>query len=542
MSRGAALAILLLPVALGWGGRSVRAQGEDAPQIQRGVQYLRGVAGTLRAGEAALAALAMIKAEVPANDPGLTACLSTVDRRFAGTVFTPELGAGQVAAGGPAIYEAAVIALMYVNLDPVTYRPRIEAVARYIMSGQRPNGCWDYVGRTAGDTSISQYAVLGLWECENGGVRVPPQVWDRAARWYLSSQGSDGGWNYHRDEAHYRDTISMTAAGVGSLLICQRQLAMARSAAQTINPLLTPVGTDANAPGRYRPETPVAAMNAGISRGIAWISSRFNPSAKEIMGQSAYYGLYGIERLGALGDRDTIGGVDWFTRGREFIAATQRGDGGWTDQHGDAPNTSWAILFLTRSTAKSLHRIEVKRLGAGMLLGGRGLPKDLSSLTVASGRVLARPMSGAVEGMLAVLEDPRAENADGALAGLIARYETEGPSVLEPFIPRFRKLLSDRDPGIRSAAAWSLGRTGRLDVAPDLIGALADSDETVVSQARAGLQILSRKIDGYGPPPGADEEARRAAAVRWMSWYREASRTEGVATDPTTTLPKPSAP
>lgn len=542
MSRGAILAILLLPIALGSGGRSACAQGGDAPLIQRGVQFLRSASGGLRAGEAALAALAMIKAEVPANDPGLNACLSTVDRRFAGTVFTPELGAGQAAAGGPAIYEAAVIALMYANLDPVTYRSRIEAVARYIISGQRPNGCWDYLGRVAGDTSISQYAILGLWECENAGVRVPPQVWDRAARWYLSTQDAEGGWSYHRDEPHYRDTISMTAAGVGSLLICQRQLALSRAAAQTINPLLTPIGTDANAPGRYRPETPVAAINAGISRGIVWISSRFNPNAKEIMGQSTYYGLYGIERLGALADRDTLGGVDWFTRGREFIAASQRGDGGWTDQHGDAPNTSWAILFLTRSTAKSLHRIEVKRLGAGMLLGGRGLPKDLSSLTVASGRVLARPMSGAVEGMLAVLEDPRAENADGALAGLIARYETEGPAVLHPFIPRFRKLLRDRDPGIRSTAAWALGRTGRLDVAPDLIIALEDPDETVVNQAREGLQILSRKIDGYGPPPGANEEARRAAAERWQAWYRDASVTEGAATETPTTVPKARVP
>ncbi len=540
MSRGPVLVALLLPVVLACGGRSACAQEEDTPQIQRGVQFLRGRASGLSAGEAALAGLAMIKAEVPANDPGLTACLSTVDRRFAGTVFTPELGAGQNAAGGPAIYEAAVIALMYVNLDPVAYRPRIEAVARYIISGQRANGCWDYLGRVAGDTSISQYAVLGLWECENGGVRVPPQVWDRAARWYLSTQDADGGWNYHRDEPHYRDTVSMTAAGVGSLLICQRQLAMVRAASQRANPLLTPIGTDAGAPGRYRPETSVAAINAGVSRGIAWIASRFNPNAKEIMGQSAYYGLYGIERLGALGDRDTIGGVDWFTRGREFIATTQRGDGGWTDQHGDAPNTSWAILFLTRSTAKSLHRIEVKRLGAGMLLGGRGLPKDLSSLTVASGRVLARPMNGAVEGMLAVLEDPRAENADGALAGLIARYDTEGPSVLHPFIPRFRKLLSDRDPGIRSAAAWALGRTGRLDVAPDLIGALADPDETVVDQAREGLQILSRKIDGYGPPRGASEDVRRSAAEKWRAWYRDATAIEGDAAN--TTPPKGAAP
>ena len=59
----------------------------------------------------------------------------------------------------------------------------------------------------------------------------------------------------------------------------------------------------------------------------------------------------------------------------------------------------------------------IKRLGAGTLLGGRGLPKDLASMTVAGGRVVSRPMNGAIEGMLAVLEDTRAEQADTAVQG-----------------------------------------------------------------------------------------------------------------------------
>ena len=41
------------------------------------------------------------------------------------------------------------------------------------------------------------------------------------------------------------------------------------------------------------------------------------------MGPSPYYGLYGIERVGALGDRQTLGRVDWFAKGRDFIQSTQ---------------------------------------------------------------------------------------------------------------------------------------------------------------------------------------------------------------------------
>ena len=49
-------------------------------------------------------------------------------------------------------------------------------------------------------------------------------------------------------------------------------------------------------------------------------------------------------------------------------------------------------------------------------------------MTVAGGRVVSRPMNGAIEGMLAVLEDPRAEQADAAVAGLVDRYYREGPA------------------------------------------------------------------------------------------------------------------
>ena len=135
-------------------------------------------------------------------------------------------------------------------------------------------------------------------------------------------------------------------------------------------------------------------------------------------------------------------------------------------------NTCWAILFLTKSTAKTLRRIQIQRLGAGTLLGGRGLPKDLTSMTVAGGRVVSRPMNGAIEGMLAVLEDPRAEQADAAAAGLVDRYYREGPDALRPYKPRFRKMLADRDPGVRRVAAWALAHTGDMDIVPALIDAL----------------------------------------------------------------------
>ena len=91
-----------------------------------------------------------------------------------------------------------------------------------------------------------------------------------------------------------------------------------------------------------------------------------------MIGQSIYYGLYGIERIGALADRQTLGRADWYEKGRSFIRSSQRPDGSWHySLLTDEMNTVWAILFLTKSTAKSIQRITVKKLGAGTLLGGR---------------------------------------------------------------------------------------------------------------------------------------------------------------------------
>jgi hypothetical protein len=465
-----------------------------------------------------LAVLAMLKADVPATDPTVTACLAKLRQRFASEGYQPERS------GGPDVYEAAVVAMALANLDAEARRSEIAALARYLTSKQKANGSWDYDNRTFGDTSISQYAVLGLWEASNAGADVSPGVFDRAAGWFIATQQADGGWYYHGDEPQ-AETMTMTAAGTSSLLICARQLAQYRELARGDAPskLLVPLGPAAG--GGPRPGYEVAngppRTGPAVKRGLAWLGANFTTASGAVIGPSIYYALYGIERIGALADRETLGRIDWFEQGRRFLLANQGPGGSWDSTYGSDPNTVWGILFLTRSTAKTLERIEVKRLGAGTLLGGRGLPKDLSSLTVAGGRVVSRPMNGAVEGMLAVLEDPRATGADSALAGLVTRYQAGGPGVLKPFKDRFRALLADRDPGLRQVAAWALARTGDLDAVPDLINALLDDDAAVVDTSSQGLQLLSRKLEGLGPPPGAAPSQRAEAAERWRQWYQQ---------------------
>jgi len=102
------------------------------------------------------------------------------------------------------------------NLPSESRRSELDVIARSLAGRQNSNGSWDYASRTQGDTSISQYAVLGLWEAANGGSDVAPEVWDRAAAWFMSEQSSIGSWNYHRDDPSKPETVAMTATGVGA--------------------------------------------------------------------------------------------------------------------------------------------------------------------------------------------------------------------------------------------------------------------------------------------------------------------------------------
>lgn len=502
---------LVMAALIAFGASSGRAAiAQQDPIVDRGVQYLKAtMAGQV--GEVALQTLALVKAEVPATDPSIQRGLAQILKRFPTSEYASERS------GGAEVYEASVIILALANLDGSVYRSQIEAAARYILSRQNPNGSWDYWSRSFGDTSISQYAVLGLWEAENSGVVIPAATWDRAAGWFLSGQSAAGGWTYHRDDTS-ADTLSMTAAGVGSLLICDRQLAPYRANIKNANPLLIPLDLDAERK-KYTPEVSPKRIFQGVQSGINWMGQNFTTSNAAIIGHSAYYALYGIERMGALAEKTTLGRQDWFAEGRKFLASTQSPSGAFSASYGEGPNTAWAVLFLTKATSKTIRKIQLRRLGAGTLIGGRGLPSDLSQVSVAGGRVIARPMDGAVEEMLGTLEDPRVTDASSALGGLIARYRTDGSKALRPFQDRFRKLLTDQDQGIRRVAAWALARSGDPSMALPLMEALRDPDNGVVAEARLGLELLSRKIGGYGPPPSATPEQREASIALWRAWY-----------------------
>ena len=308
----------------------------------------------------------------------------------------------------------------------------------------------------------------------------------------------------------------MTAAGVGSLLICQRQLdALSRASARHQLALDAARGRDV-----ARGLSPVDHQcpdRSGVKRGMAWLGANFAPSnpsdlrasrlttCSTASSESAPWPS-GRRSAGSTGSR----------KGATSSARRKSADGSWTGQHGIEMNTVWAILFLTKSTAKTIQQDhDQAKLGAGTLLGGRELPKDLTSMTVAGGRVVSRPMNGAIEGMLAVLEDPRAEQADAAVAGWSSAITYEGPGVLRPFKVRFRKMLSDRDVGRapgRRLGAGPYRRSRRHSALDRCAGRRRTKTKRWWRRPGWASSFLSRKIDGLGPAEPLD--ARRAQGGR----------------------------
>ena len=155
------------------------SHAQQEPAVMSGVQFLKSHYSGQPPGESAMIALALLKAELPSGDPAIAACVAAVRNRFTSSSYEPARG------NGTGVYEAAAAAMALANLDAAGNRGYLAMIASYLIGQQRGNGSWDYVGRNQGDSSISQYAILGLWEAENAGVDVNPSVWDRAASFYL---------------------------------------------------------------------------------------------------------------------------------------------------------------------------------------------------------------------------------------------------------------------------------------------------------------------------------------------------------------------
>ena len=212
------MALLALILA----GSSCRAADPTSPEvrqaIQRSVDYLQEHLDQVKSWEAGIVAYALIRSgESPDSSSVQTLLRRVTEEKFRKQSYgldTPHQ-----------FYEAGSDMMMYEAADPQRYNRQLVAISAFTIENQWPSGSWYYYHQSehGGDTSHTQYAVLGLWAVSRAGIRIPRNVWMREAEWHLKTQLSDGGFCYHPADVK-EPTGPMTVNGVSSLCVARLML------------------------------------------------------------------------------------------------------------------------------------------------------------------------------------------------------------------------------------------------------------------------------------------------------------------------------
>lgn len=489
--------------------------------IEKGLKYLEQKSDE-RLGGKCLIALAFLKNGASEDHKRVVEALAACKERTAEVIRVEDM------------YSNGLAIIFLSELDPVKHRDLIERFAGVLRARQKAHGGWGYDAYLTGDTSQTQYATLAYWQLMQSGIAPAVESVEAGANWLLRTQDPSGGWGYQgEDPGSYalkkqeRVTLSMLSAGLGSTLIFANVLG-------TLNPGDSP--QQGEMMSVEQEEVPKALREANsknvkkiktlsggnldkqkvieaVSRGQKLFETRFNEFRSS---EYPLYVLYSIERYKSFEEFLTGQSEEeprWYNEGFQFIKEKQAEDGSLNCPSGQPCATAFAILFLVRSTQKSIRM----HLGEGTLVGGRGLSADLSRMKVKKGRLVKERKSTDVDNLLAMLEGDQNEELDALLGDAIEiDVKTLGPDEAR----RLEQLIRTGSAETRLVAVDAIGRLRDLDYVPSLLYALTDPDKRVVRSARDGLEFVSRRFDGFGPPDNFTETERYDALDKWKTWYR----------------------
>jgi hypothetical protein len=523
----ALLVLALLSTTARWGWAYTAESPEVAEMVQKAVKYLETASSSGQPGGDALVGMAVLKSGEPASHPLVQRAIQSSRRQ-----------AAAVAANGisETCYNELICGMFLAEVDPKAYRYELETILEGTLRRQRENGCWGYLTSLSyDDTSQSQYGVLFLWAAHTHGLQVPVDAVERSLHWFMRTQDVGGGWTYQaRDPGEAQrirqapPTHAMSAAGLGSVYICSHLLGFGDQMreegrrASNLPSALRRVQSEEEIAMRSSPLKPVRTSLGAIRNitvhGDAWFA---NNLTYDIPKWTHYY-MYGLERCMSfkeLLDSKSEAEPHWYNLGVDYLRKTQAGDGSWLtrDKHGCGQDvdTAFAVLFLTRSTKKSIQAAD-----KGVLIGGKTLPKDLSQIRLtAEGRVIDEKETPVIENLLSLLEregGPQGDYIDGMPDELDLASDAGDR---KQQIARLRRLARTGSFQARLTAVKTIGRDRSLDNVPTLIFALSDPDWRIQQAARNGLRFISRKIDGFGMPDKPDRQQWRAAQAKWKEWY-----------------------
>ena len=486
--------------------------------VDKAVAYLTAHPAS-RYGEHALAGLAILKSGAAPDHPAVKLALEAVQTaNFDST----------------AVYPIAVALLFLMELNPAEHRPLIDKLHQQLLAMQKGHGAWGYGQSNVGDTSMHQYGMLSLWELAQRGIVTPDDHWERATNWLLRTQDPSGGFGYQAvDPGHYNlvpQTAvrnSLSAAGLGSLYIAldhfggDAATVEAKAPDDGLPDALKPVDDPAKK-ARVRPPSAIDQdlLKAAFARGNSWTEKYYTMTPT----QYAHYYMYAFERYQSFKDLAETGAIkletSWYDDGVRQLSITQFREGCWEGSNGRLPDTSFAVLFLVRSSAKSIEEHKkLEALDGGILTGGSGLPANLKDIELTKGRITAKKLGGPADEMLAAMADPDDPKHAAALEALNAFSLEKDAATLTQHAAKLRELAANESPEARAAALKALARTRDLDHVPTLIYALQDDDWSVVYAAHHGLRFVSRRFSGDRVEAPTTAAQRLSAIKMWKSWF-----------------------
>ncbi len=443
------------------------------------------------------------------------------------------------------VYSNGIVIVFLCELNPQLYRREIQWYLDLLSKRQKDHGGWGYDGNSleghellTGDTSQTQYASLGYWSAYRRGFSIEPDSLERLTQWLLRTQDPSGGWGYQGVPSQSSQRVeqsnvgcSMLAAGLGSTLICADLIdavpaGFENKSGWTADDMLLEdlppalraareaAEKDRPAPVKIRSgKVNNSELLESIELARQWMEKNY---AVEV-GNYTFYYLYATERYQSFYEA-LEGEVNeepkWYSDGYEYLLSKQQPGGGWSGGSGKSVDTAFAVLFLLRSTQKSIQ----STLGEGTLIGGRGIPTNVARARMRGNQVVVEQVQSSVEEMLSLVDDEDQSRLDELARDptslVVAQVDAKSAR-------RLQQLVRGGEPAVRLLAVRALGRTGNLDFVPSLIYALTDPDRAVVLEARDALKFVSRRFDGFGPPDGFTDQQRFDAVEAWKAWYQK---------------------
>ena len=492
--------------------------------IEKGIASLKeGIQSDSRPGAKALAGMAIYKVTGNADDPTVLECIKATSeayRELASKDGYPDEG----------MYNAGLCTLFLITVDPVRYRREIDGWLQFLARHQKPHGGWGYWGRDTGDTSMTQYGVLACWQAHQAKIPVSPAMANGALSWLLRTQDPSGAFGYQGKLApsltqpvpqiEIRET--MATAGLGSLYVMADLFGAngrKKDGNDGLPPALKPIGDDkqdVDEGGHMKGTVARDLIQRAEERGDAWFAANYKIEVR----QWQYYYLYALERYKTfkeLADHTDDLSPQWYNDGVNFLLKRQTADGYWSGDGGNVVDTSFAILFLKRATKQMVKDAD---FGAGIMLGGRGIPKNTDQITVRDGQVVSLEEIRLTKRMIDAVGNPESiENAE-MLDAISKLPPKESRLLATEHAEKLRKLLKSDSPQAKVTVAKTLGNSGDLSNVPTLVLLLAEENKDVVLEARDALRRLSRRFDGFGLPDEYDEIERDKAIKAWKAWYR----------------------